>query len=207
MSDNVLVLQEYLAPLPDPFSSKNNMAAFTFTFWIPCRMSFVLHSNQKHIAKGILEDVAQLSQVEELQSHSPPLWGMADWRCSNKVLWNLSAVSSLLILLSKSLISHFSFISPVERELLLFNSSIKPWANTPCLIPLREHTALSLGSPELHDFSWSQSIKPAPFSLQHWEYTTSDPSRENQGIGFILEQTKLQNKSLIQIEIHGKMLL
>lgn len=67
---HVLLLQ--LVPLPDRFSGKNSIAAFTSTFPIPCRMCFVFHSIQKCIAKGILGDVVQLAKLTNYKATPPP---------------------------------------------------------------------------------------------------------------------------------------
>lgn len=48
------------------------MAVYTLTFRVACTMSSVFLSSRKCIAKGILGDVVQLSQVDRSQSHSLP---------------------------------------------------------------------------------------------------------------------------------------
>ena len=140
----------------------------------------------------------QLSQGGKLQPPQPPMRNGWEKVFKSSEISQL-CVSSLLwpFYLLKSLFAHFTFINPVEIELLLLHSSIKPWSlsETPCLWFSQENTSLSLGSP-------GSSPEVSVWGQAHSNYGTGNIWVM---VLVLKKQTKPQNKSLlIQIETQGK---
>lgn len=149
---------------------KNSMQYGCLHFYLsnPMQNVFCVPFYPEMYSKGDSGRCTATSQADKLQSHATPLpttphptWGMTGWRCSNKVLRNLSALCFFsLLTFSQSLFPHFSFIRSVESELLFFNSSIKLSADAPCP---QGNTAFSLGSPGSLAFSWIWGVGSASF--------------------------------------------
>lgn len=141
-------------PLPQCFQTSKWPGCFWVYLLNPTQNTFCVQSNWKHIAEEILGEVMQVSQASTLQSNSRPGRRRGWWRlfkqCPQKSLSSLF-LSFDIFFFSKSSVSHFSFISPVERapfsqqfyQVLGWHSSLihpeehstltgQPWG--PCLL-------------------------------------------------------------------------
>lgn len=178
------------------------------TLWLPSHLPFESHEEHllcSTLTRNVCEgDSGRCStSLARLVNYNPPEQtvrnGWVEVFKSSEI--SQLCVSSLLWLFFflKNLFAYFTFINPVEIELLLLNSSMKPWSlsATPYLWFSQKNIGLSLSSagfpPEVR--VWGQA---------HSNYSTGNVW----GMGLVLKkQTKPQNKSLLlQIETQGKTL-